>query len=84
MALPLGVRSTDLQQARVSDTDGRDRSAGGVAQPTSVTIAIVAVMKRNRIDSPDVDKPALGRFPELIDVFAPGHGERHSIGQFFN
>jgi hypothetical protein len=49
MAFLLGTRSTDLQQARLSDTDGRDRSAGGVVQPTSVTIAIVAMMKKNRI-----------------------------------
>src|SRR5580765_5076968 len=84
IALRLGVLSTDRQQGRSAGSDVRGRSAGCVEQPTSVTIAIVAMMKRNRIVSPYVDEPALGRLPELIDVFAPGDGEWHSVGQFFN
>src|SRR4029077_11801830 len=50
----------------------------------SDTTAIVVMMKRNRIASPYVDEPVFGRLPELIDVFTPGHGEWHSVGQFFN
>ena len=58
IALRLGERSTDLQQGRAfgadvrgrsTGADARGRSAGGVVQPTSVTIAIVAMMKRSRI-----------------------------------
>jgi hypothetical protein len=38
-------------------------------------MAIAVVMKRSRIVSPYVDKSALGRLPELIDVFTPGDGK---------
>src|SRR5262245_9670696 len=38
--------------------------------------------KRNRIDSPYVDEPALFRLPELLDVFTAGHRERHRAIQF--
>src|SRR4029077_9159299 len=93
IALRLGMRSTDRQQGRSAGSDMRGRSAGSdvrersagcVEQPTSVTIAIAAMMKRNRIVSPYVDEPALGHLPELIDVFTPGDGEWHGVGQFFN
>jgi len=47
-------------------------------------MAMAAMMKRNRIVSPYVDEPALGRLSKLIDVFTPGDGERHSIRQFFD
>jgi hypothetical protein len=36
-------------RGRSAGGDARRRSAGGVVQPTSVTIAIVAMMKRSRI-----------------------------------
>jgi hypothetical protein len=49
IAVRLGARSTDRQQGRASGADARGRFAGGVVQPTSATIAIVAMMKRNRI-----------------------------------
>jgi hypothetical protein len=42
------------------------------------------MMKMNRIASPYVDEPALGRLTKLIDVFMPGDGEWHSTSQFFN
>jgi len=58
IAVRLGASSTERQQGRASGADARGcstgadvrgRFAGGVVQPTSVTIAIVAMMKRNRI-----------------------------------
>src|SRR5262245_35170006 len=80
IVLRLGTRSTDWQQARSVSADVRGRSIGCVAQPTSVTTAIVAIIKRNRIVSPYIDESALGRLPELIDVFTPSHGEWHRVG----
>lgn len=84
IALRLGAGSTIPQQGRAFDIDARGRSAGCVAQPTSVTMAIVLMMKRNRSGLPYMNKPALGRLSKLIDVFMPGDGKWHSGGQFFN
>ena len=84
IALRLGIRSTDRQQSRSAGSDARERSAGCVAQPASVTIAMAAMMKRNRIVSPYIDEPVSGRLPKLIDIFTPSDGERHSIRQFFD
>ena len=94
IALRLGTRWTDRQQGRSVDSDVRGRSIEGdstggratgcVAQPTSVTSAIAVMMKSSRMALPHVDETALGRFPELIDIFTPGNGERHRVSQFFN
>jgi hypothetical protein len=57
IAFRFGAGSTDRQQERAPDADVRGRSIGCVAQPTSVTMAIAVVMKRNRIASPNIEKP---------------------------
>jgi hypothetical protein len=51
-----GTGSTDRQQGYSVGNDARGRSFGCVAQPTSVTMAIVAMIKKNRIASPYLDK----------------------------
>lgn len=56
IALRLGARSTDRQQGGAAGGDGRGRSIGDVTQPASVTTAIVAMMKRNLIASPYIEK----------------------------
>lgn len=80
----MNARFCEVARLAVSQPATRCVTGRRLPQPTSVMRIIDVTMKRSRIGSPYVDEPALSHGPQLVDVLAPGNGQRHGVGEFFD